>query len=258
MPAPRRRLAGFTLIELLVVISIIALLIGILLPALGAARRTARDVKCTSNLKQWGIAFNAYAVDHKAAFPANSGGAFWYEADVIGYYMPEEVTTGTGTLGGEIFHCPNDDDDVERNYVMNIWAGDTTEPDTEGQPFNADAVPGSNLMLLTEGWAWFGGFSSATAGARGTDANLPGLRFSELANNQPNFGARYGGAVPTEIRYTLHGGSRDDNQANDGRASFVFLDGHAAIIDKQDLFDPVTNKSTYEVLWSPIDRALEP
>ena len=55
---------GFTLIELLVVISIIALLISILLPALSKAKEKAREVLCSSNLRQYGIATHAYAAEN--------------------------------------------------------------------------------------------------------------------------------------------------------------------------------------------------
>ncbi|QDU71547.1 type II secretion system protein [Mucisphaera calidilacus] len=67
------RRIGFTLIELLVVISIIALLIGILLPALGAARLTARRMADSSGLRQFVIANTAWAVDNKGRLPHPAG-----------------------------------------------------------------------------------------------------------------------------------------------------------------------------------------
>ncbi len=62
-PAARQP-AGFTLIELLVVISIIALLIGILLPALGSARQTAKAMQCMNNIRQIEIAHYNYMIDY--------------------------------------------------------------------------------------------------------------------------------------------------------------------------------------------------
>lgn len=61
---------GFTLIELLVVIAIIAILVGLIVPALAAAREAARSVQCLSNLRSNALAMWAYANDFKGRSPA--------------------------------------------------------------------------------------------------------------------------------------------------------------------------------------------
>lgn len=63
----------FTLIELLIVITIIAILAAMLLPVLGSARRLAKSISCTANLKQIVMASNFYLSDYKEFFPLKAG-----------------------------------------------------------------------------------------------------------------------------------------------------------------------------------------
>jgi prepilin-type N-terminal cleavage/methylation domain-containing protein len=64
---------GFSLIEIIVVTSIVALLLALVVPALGRARSLARQAVCHSQLRQWGLAFAAYAADNAGCYPHSDG-----------------------------------------------------------------------------------------------------------------------------------------------------------------------------------------
>lgn len=104
---------GFTLIELLVVISIIALLIAILLPALGAARRSARNAQCLGRMSNMAVALYAYPVDNKDFLPRAFGGNLNQAMDDGGvgdglYYTDylEQYMTLTDDVTQDFYVCP--------------------------------------------------------------------------------------------------------------------------------------------------------
>ena len=122
--SPRSR-PGFTLIELLVVISIIALLIGILLPALGAARRTAQAMQCLANQRQFGIGFFGYAQDHDDLLPW----AFYSIPTASGQQSSDWMLTLSGYFEGSSAKNYEDNDEespITRCPSSTIDVGDKT------------------------------------------------------------------------------------------------------------------------------------
>ena len=111
----RRGTKGFTLVELLVVIGIIALLIAILLPALGKAREASQRTKCLSNLRQVGTMLQFYANEYKDQVPIgrNTDGWGGYHIYVKGgdYYpvLGHLYLAGFMTTP-EAFFCPTQPD----------------------------------------------------------------------------------------------------------------------------------------------------
>jgi prepilin-type N-terminal cleavage/methylation domain-containing protein len=97
-------LTGFTLVELLVAISIIAMLTGILLPALGAARRNAYKTGCKQNLHGCAIAFRMYLDDNKNIMPTIGNMPSLHLNDDL----PINIVLAKYISGPEALKCPAD------------------------------------------------------------------------------------------------------------------------------------------------------
>lgn len=127
----KRRQSGFTLIELLVVIAVIALLLGILTPALSRARKKAQSVTCLSRMRQMGMASVMYVQDNNGYFARSSHSAAsvgclrWGPAFMP--YLGYGCYRGSGGPGwqaafGKFYRCPSDKrKNFTYSYGKNVW-----------------------------------------------------------------------------------------------------------------------------------------
>lgn len=118
----RSRPNGFTLVEVLVVVAVLALLIGLLLPALSSARHAAQQAQCGSNIRQLVLALDAYADDHQGRYAPGAAGiqttnlhrwhgtrrsagdAFGPDGGPISMYLNGDQPPGATTQG--VRNCP--------------------------------------------------------------------------------------------------------------------------------------------------------
>jgi prepilin-type N-terminal cleavage/methylation domain-containing protein/prepilin-type processing-associated H-X9-DG protein len=215
--------AAFTLIELLTVIAIIGILAAILIPTVGSVRTQARQAQCVSNLRQIGVALATYADAHRGAFPETSHGA---AADLEQISWVYTLRPYLGDVD-EVRLCPLDPRREERlrlrlsSFVLNDYLDAKTYYDPFGRP--AGTVP--RLSTLREPARTPTVFVGADTLA--LDLSSDHIHAREWPGNWSQVTADI---APDRFRYGAR--SRDHD---DGRAPYLFADGHVKTLAASEL-----------------------
>ena len=156
MKTPVRKMAlrAFTLLELLVVIAIIAILAGLLLPVLSAAKKRAAQATCINNQKQLGLGMQMYVQDNGDAFPGIASRMYGYHPEDWIYWGSDTNTypsfekspilTSIPGLQKPSLRCPLDTSDADR---LNFNYGDGYGPYLFSYSFNGYGLDGNGNNL---------------------------------------------------------------------------------------------------------------